>query len=381
MTMRNCSGFESISAHIADDSEFTKGKTRCKSCTSAYYKAWQAKKKGQAPVDNPDPAPAPVLTTPEPVLTPLGQPESMSHDIGHEYKADPKLVALWTSIVAANDAGEHLVLAMHGPQGSGKTDGAEFLAALAERPMVKIDAKSVIDAEAWFGTRGAVEGSTFYSPSEFVKAIQMRSVVYIDEYTRVSNEVRDVLNPLMDGTRTVLNPITGERIKVHPECIIVLGGNVGFKHTGTFDVDPATTSRLAVFNMGYPVPDLEQSILTEHAGISTDIAAKLVAFATEARGNPTMPSVSTRELVQVAVLTRAGLDLGLAVEAKIIAGASDQGGETSSRARLTTLWGGYANNETVAEEAASEKVECPSCHALDQTLFTNCAGCDTWVAI
>jgi nitric oxide reductase NorQ protein len=232
---------------------------------------------------------------------------------------------------------------MHGPHGSGKTDGAEYLAKRADRPLVKVDAKSMVDAEAWFGTRGAVEGSTFYHPSEFVKAIQMRSVVQIDEYTRVSNDVRDVLNPLMDGSRTVLNPITGDRITLHPECLIILSGNVGFKYTGSYDVDPATTSRLAVINIDYPEHDDEVAILREHAKIEAGTAERLVQLAVETRNNPQMEAVSTRQLLQAAVLIQRGLDETEAVEAKIINAASDQGDGGSARARLATLWGGIAN--------------------------------------
>lgn len=348
-TLKTCPGYGTVAAHEADDSAFSKGKTRCRACTSLYFKDWAAKKRNApaspATTSSPVAPEAPV----EPVVvrsveaTVERKVEQIERNIGHTYRLDPKLERLWGAVVRSNDRGDHLVLALHGPHGSGKTDGVETLAKMADRPLVKVDAKSMIDAEAWFGTRGAVEGSTFYHPSEFVKALQMRSVLYIDEYTRVTNEVRDVLNPFMDGTRSVLNPITGDRIKMHPECIVVLGGNVGFKYTGVFDVDPATTSRLTVFNMDYAEPEVEKSILREHAGISDVAAQRLVALAVETRINPQMDPVSTRQLLQTAILIRDGLDESEAVEAKIINAASDQGDGNSARARLATLWGGIAN--------------------------------------
>lgn len=267
---------------------------------------------------------------------------SVERDIGHTYRPNPKLVALWDAILKASKRGDYLVLTMHGPHGSGKTDAGEFLAKRAGMPYIKVDAKSMVDAEAWFGTRGAVEGSTFYHPSEFVLGLQQRCVIQIDEYTRVTNDVRDVLNPFMDGTRSVLNPITGDRIVLHPECIVILSGNVGFKYTGVFDVDPATTSRLAVINIDYPEPDVERAIILEHTGIDPVSVDRLVNLGQETRSNPKHEAVSTRQLIQAAVLIRDGLSETEAVEAKIINGSSDQGEGSSARARLVQLWGGIA---------------------------------------
>jgi nitric oxide reductase NorQ protein len=351
VSTQRCPGYGQVAPHDADPSAFSKGKTRCRSCTSLYFKDWAAKKRANAQPLNTrrnDPAFSP-LPTPADQASVVSQPTvqreimSVERNIGHTYRPNPKLVRLWDAIVAASQHGDHLVLAMHGPHGSGKTDGAEFLAKRADRPLVKIDAKSMVDAEAWFGTRGAVEGSTFYHPSEFVKALQERSVIQIDEYTRVSNDVRDVLNPLMDGSRTVLNPITGDRITLHPECIVILSGNVGFKYTGSYDVDPATTSRLAVINIDYPAHDDEVAIITEHTGVPAGTANRLIELAAETRNNPKMEAVSTRQLLQAAVLISTGLDETEAVEAKIINAASDQGDGGSARARLATLWGGIAS--------------------------------------
>lgn len=355
MNTQRCPGYGTVAAHDGVESDFSKGKTRCRACTSLYFKDWAAKKRANAqplntrrddPAFQPVTAPvqAPAMIAVEPTAAREVQTVG-KRDIGHTYHADPKLVRLWQAILKSAERGDHLVLALHGPRGSGKTDGVEHLADLADRPLVKIDAKSMVDAEAWFGTRGAVEGSTFYHPSEFVKALQMRSVIYIDEYTRVTNEVRDVLNPLTDGSRTVMNPITGDRITMHPEAMIIFGGNVGYKYTGVFDVDPATTSRLSVFNIDYPEQEIEKSILREHAGITEGEANRLVALAAETRINPQLEPVSTRQLVQAAILIRDGLSETEAVEAKIINASSDQGDGKSLRARLATLWGGIASTD------------------------------------
>lgn len=354
VNLQHCNGFGSLPAHDADPSAFSKGKSRCRTCTAAYFKDWQTRKAAQAGTPAPASAvlPTPSGQAPEPVVVaPAPQPAvqrelvSVERDIGHTYRPNPKLVTLWDAILKASKRGDYLVLTMHGPHGSGKTDAGEFLAKRAGLPYVKVDAKSMVDAEAWFGTRGAVEGSTFYHPSEFVLGLQRACVIQIDEYTRVTNEVRDVLNPFMDGTRSVLNPITGDRIVLHPECIVILSGNVGFKYTGVFDVDPATTSRLAVINIDYPEPDVEKAIIAEHTGIDAAVIERLVNLGQETRSNPKFEAVSTRQLIQTAVLVRDGLDETEAVEAKIINAASDQGDGASLRSRLNTLWGGIANDE------------------------------------
>ena len=271
-----------------------------------------------------------------------------------------------------------MALAMHGPSGCGKTDGARYLAQSAGLPFVKIDCKSMIDAESWFGTRGATDGSTYYAPSVFVRAITEPGVLFLDEYTRVTNDVRDVLNPLLDGTRNVLNPITGESIVMHPDCLVVLAGNVGYRFTGTFDVDPALTSHVIVHNLDYPAPDDERAILTEATGIDAATVDRLVRLGVESRTNPNLPNVSTRELLAAGRLIARGLDERAAVGAAIIAGASDEGGQSWPRARLDTLWSGIGG--ATAQPEATAKAPCEWCGADAQTPGWACVQCGRSVA-
>lgn len=390
---QQCRGYGSIPAHDAPAAEFSAGKTRCKSCTAAYFADWKAAKTAGTPTrtyQRKPSAPAvnagPSLNPAEPVQSPTiatieRKPISRKHSDpvtanGHKYVPHKSLVETWKMIRAeAADRGGHpMVLAMHGPSGCGKTDGARWLAQTAGLAYVKIDAASMVDAEAWFGVREAANGSTFYRPSEFVAALTTpETLVFIDEYTRTPNDVRNVLLPLMDGTRVVMNPITGEAIALDPTVYIVLGGNVGYRFTGTYDVDPAFSSRCYVYPMDYLAPLQEAAVLQEATGIGTEDAAILCKFAGDTRASDTFSPVSTRELLMAARAATHGMNLDDSVRLAIVNAASDQGGEASARARLDALWTGIRKIGT-AEDALRA---CNWCGAADQTVGQPCLSCGT----
>ena len=372
---RTCRGYSrgGIAPHDEPDdaAHFGPGRTQCRSCYAAYLVDWKAGRSGRRPT---------ARRAAEKAAADFGgldlggsasaedaeyvTDDDLQSSRSHAYRPDPALVSLWHAIASDAARGSHPAnLFFVGPSGCGKTDGAQYLAGLVGLPFTKVDAASMTDPESWFGTREVVVQDgvsvTSYRPSTFVDAIQRPGVLLIDEATRIRDEHRNVLLPLLDGTHRVTNPLTGDVVVKDPRCFVILSGNRGLQFTGTYAVDPAMWTRALVVPFDYAAEADEVAIATEASGCDEPTAALLVRFAGETRGrakaDPDMMPMSTREIIAAARLAASGLDVGLAVGYTTINGASDEGGASSVRAQLELLWGG------IYDGGAGRHAACSAC--------------------
>jgi MoxR-like ATPase len=269
--------------------------------------------------------------------------------------ASRELLAVWDAVSTARDAGGHAMnLFFVGPSGSGKTRAASHLATIAGLSFTKVDAPAMTDPESWFGTREVVAKDgvpvTVYRPSTFVTAVQQPGVLLLDEMNRIRDEHRQILLALLDGTHQVTNPLNGEVVVKHPDCIIVMSGNVGLQFTGTYAVDPALMTRALTVRFGYLAAEDEIAVaIAESAPVEADrcdeaTARLFVRFATETRTramtDPDMLPISTREVISACRLVARGLSADLAAMTAMIDGASDEGGTGGVRDRLVNIWTG-----------------------------------------
>jgi MoxR-like ATPase len=281
------------------------------------------------------------------------QVEASLSSAGITYRPDPELVGMFNAIRAAQQRGKHKNLMLIGGSGSGKGEGMRYLAETAGMDLVKIDASSMVDSESWFGSKEitVVNGApqTEYVPSAMVRALRSTkpTVIFIDEINRVSDQQRQVLLPLLDGSRAVMNPLTGEIETAGPNIMFAMAGNVGIEYTGTHAIDPAFTSRAVFHEVRYADIDTETSILVE-AGCDALTAETLARFGADTRAKaqyePDFPVVSTRALLSVVDLYVSGLDLDAAIRASVILPVSAEGGAQSPRAMLDVLWTGARRN-------------------------------------
>jgi MoxR-like ATPase len=271
------------------------------------------------------------------------------------FVASRDLLQVWETVLATRDeAGHSPMMYFVGPSGSGKTHAASYLAEVAGMPFTKIDCPSMTDAESWFGTREVIAKDgvpvTEYRPSGFIEAIQRPGVTLLDEFNRATDAVRGILLALFDGTHQVTNPLTGETVHKHPECVVILSGNVGLQFTGTYAVDPAFTTRSLTIPFSYLGAEDEQRVVIERIksqGLEpdADVAKLFVRFANETRQragttDPDMNPVSTREVILAASLAANGLPVDLAASVAIINSASDEGGQSGVKDRLVQIWTG-----------------------------------------
>lgn len=309
----------------------------CKSCTNAASRASKAKTRGATPRR--------VQPTPVVAVSVTKATTSAATD----YVPPRDLVATWAAVqMIAKDGALAPNLLFTGPSGCGKTEAARYLARMANLPIVKVDAASMTDPEAWFGTREVVvkDGApmTVYQESDFARGLQMPCLMLIDEINRVSDAVRQILNPLFDDSREVMNPLTGLPLKRHPLCFVVMTGNVGLAFTGTYAVDPSLLTRALTVNFDYLGDGPETQLAVSRTGCRLEDAALFIRFATEtrdrAKNDPDWMPISTREVLAACSLVAHGLDVTTAARVAIINGTSGEGGADSTRASLEMIWTG-----------------------------------------
>lgn len=342
-----CQGFNT-NPHEADESEYSPNAwlrkwKYCRKCDSGYR---ASRKVGVAAIPEAGARRRAVVAPPPIVQFSNTPPEAKEHD----YVPDPTLMAVWGVVTnltmnAGADPANFLFL---GPAGSGKTEGAKFLASQAGLPFTKVDAASMTDPEAWFGTREIIvqEGVsvTKYVPSSFVEALQKEGVLFIDEMNRVDDEHRNVLLPILDATGTVINPLTGEIIARHKHCFIIMAGNRGLQFTGTSNIDPAFMTRALTFNFDYISIEDEKRIAMQATGCDLDTAHVFARFAedtrTKAKADEDFAPISTREVLVACRLVAGGLSRDIAAQVAILNAASSEGGAESHRQELQNIWQG-----------------------------------------
>jgi nitric oxide reductase NorQ protein len=297
------------------------------------------------------PAPVPVEESFEEKVEALQviDPEGVKDLKPGDFIQSAEVLATWVAVQKIAKSGMHAPnLLFKGPSGSGKTESAKDLAKRSELPFYKVDASAMVDPEAWFGTREVVveDGAprTIYVQSGFVEALQRPCVLLIDEINRVADAVRNILIPLFDDSRQVTNPLTGQIVKRHPLCFVIMTGNVGIAFTGTFAIDPALLTRALTTNFAYLGAQDEVAVVVARTGIDERLAGTLVRFAGDTRQKSAKDEdflpVSTREVLSAAFLVAQGLDMTTAVRQSVINSASEEGGAESQRAQLEYLWKG-----------------------------------------
>jgi hypothetical protein len=368
MDTRNCPGFDREAHDVPLGIAYWRNaKIKfCRECDRA-YRVSHAKSDGRIPKPARAKAQPRLPSFAGLALGEVADDDEMAHS--HEYVPSPEFVKLWHSLVKGAQTRPASNLFFTGPSGTGKTDGARYLAALVGLPFTKVDAASMTDPESWFGTREIVVQDgvavTEYKPSAFVEAIQAPGVTLIDEANRVRDEQRQVLNPLLDTTRQVMNPLTGQIVRRHPQNFIVLTGNIGLHYTGTSAIDPSLMNRVLTVEFDYLAAAAEEKIVVDASGCDAETAHVFVRLAQEtrakARSSDEFVPISVRQLIAMGERVADGLDRDLAVKFVLLDAASSEGGASSVRATLEALWTGVRQVRLdPAAKAAAGGWTCPA---------------------
>lgn len=212
-----------------------------------------------------------------------------------------------------------LPIMLKGPTGCGKTRFVEHMAAKLGRPLITVACNEDTSATDLLGRHLLVGGETVWCDGPVTRAVREGAILYLDEIAEARADAIVVIHPLTDYRRELFLDRTGETLAASPEFMLVISYNPGYQRSMR-ELKASTRQRFVGYSFGYPTEEVEVRILCGETGIESDVASKLVAIAKKVRNLTEISlveSVSTRLLVDAAILIRRGLPPRFAAAAAI----------------------------------------------------------------
>lgn len=195
-----------------------------------------------------------------------------------------------------------------GPHGCGKSSLGVVLAAEFGMPVLIMDCANIREQRDWFGYKYTEDGSVKWMRSQFDLCLEAGNhVILIDEITRCTDQIRNVLNPLLDHRRRTFLQERGDYITVGPGTIFFVTANEGMAYTGCSALDLALADRLAIrIEVNYLPEAQEAKLLVKRTGVDIDVAKRLAEIAATVRGKAIgfgatlTQTITTRQLIEAA---------------------------------------------------------------------------------
>jgi nitric oxide reductase NorQ protein len=218
-----------------------------------------------------------------------------------------------------------LSIVLKGPTGCGKTRFVEAMAHDLNRPLITVschDDLTTADLVGRFHLRG---GETEWVDGPLTRAVREGAICYLDEVVEARQDTTVVLHPLADHRRQLPIERLGITLNAADGFGLVVSYNPGYQSV-LKDLKDSTRQRMVAIEFGFPTPEIEETILTQEAGIPHDVAATLIRFSQAIRRleTPGLREVaSTRVLIAAGRLIAEGLTPRQAAQIAIAAPLSD----------------------------------------------------------
>lgn len=214
---------------------------------------------------------------------------------------------------------------LKGPTGTGKSRFMAFMAHKLDKKLITISCHEETSSTDLIG-RFIIKGAeTVWLDGPLTMAVKEGAVIYLDEIAEARPDVIVAIHSLTDHRRELFIDKLGETVKAHENFMLVASFNPGYQR-GFKELKPSTRQRFVAMSFDYPEPKIEAEILVAETGIDAGIAKKLVNIATKIRNLTELgltETVSTRLLVDAALLIHSGLPKRLSVHVAVIEPLTD----------------------------------------------------------
>ena len=307
-----------------------------------------------------------------PVDVPTEQAELINfvHTEAKDLKPDLLMMGnlSWKYLVRSAMRGKNIM--MTGPAGCGKTMAAKSLVNALDRPEFYFNLGATQDPRSTLigNTHFSKEDGTYFTESEFVRAIQTENaVILLDELSRAHPEAWNILMTVLDqGQRYLrLDEADGSpTVKVAKGVCFIATANIGNEYTSTRVIDRAMLDRFTIIEMEMLGADKEKDLLTmlypnldlESIGIIGDIVGDTrKEMATESPRIST--AISTRASVELASLVYDGFTVEEAAGVIIYPQYDSAGGVDSERTFVKQIIQKYISDGSEEDLFNTDDVE------------------------
>jgi len=201
-------------------------------------------------------------------------------------------------------------LIIKGPTGCGKTRFIEYMAHVLDLPLVTVSCHEDLTAGDLVGRYLFKDEQTVWQDGPLTLAVRYGGICYLDEIVEARKDTTVIIHSLTDDRRILYVDKTGEVIRAAPDFMMVLSYNPGYQSI-VKDLKHSTKQRFASLTFTHPAIDVESRIIQTETGLSEAEGRRLAemgAKTRELKGFGLDEGVSTRLLVYVGRLMKAGLD-------------------------------------------------------------------------
>ncbi|MCK6593930.1 MAG: CbbQ/NirQ/NorQ/GpvN family protein [Bacteriovoracaceae bacterium] len=218
-----------------------------------------------------------------------------------------------------------LPLILKGPTGCGKSRFVDAMAFDLKLPLITVACNEDTSATDLIG-RFLIKGNeTVWQDGPLTRAVRTGALLYLDEVVEAREDVIVLIHSLSDYRRILYIDALSEKIVAPNSFQLILSYNPGYQKSFK-ELKPSTKQRFVSIEFGYAKPDIEAKIIRAESELDEKRCRSLVSLANKIRSLHELSlaeSVSTRLLVNAAILINSGLNEREACEVAISNALSD----------------------------------------------------------
>jgi len=208
---------------------------------------------------------------------------------------------------------------LKGPTGCGKTRFVQHMAYRLNRPLITVACHEDLTASDLVGRYLLKGEETVWIDGPLTLGAKHGAIVYLDEIVEARKDTTVIIHPLTDDRRLLPLEKKGQVLQAVDDFMLVISYNPGYQSV-LKDLKQSTKQRFMAIEFGYPPRELEARIIEREAGVSPEIAQRLVRLAEKVRNlrsHGLEEGVSTRLLIYAGELIVKGIAPVLACDAAV----------------------------------------------------------------
>jgi nitric oxide reductase NorQ protein len=208
---------------------------------------------------------------------------------------------------------------LKGPTGCGKTRFVQHMAYQLKRPLITVACHEDLTASDLVGRYLLKGQDTLWVDGPLTLGVKHGAIVYLDEIVEARKDTTVIIHPLSDDRRMLPIEKKGQIIEAVENFMLVISYNPGYQSV-LKDLKQSTKQRFMAIEFDYPTPAIEAQVVEREAGVSSEIALRLVKLGEKVRNlknHGLEEGVSTRLLIYAGTLIKQGVPAVRACEVAV----------------------------------------------------------------